>query len=314
MSLSFRKVAILAKIEAVYGTDSVPVAATDGVLVRNFDIKPLDLGYAERSLVRAHFGQFSQLPTTVASKISFELELAGFGTAGPAVPTPGYDAVLRMCGLARTITAATKVEYNPISAAFDAGTIYFYKDGVLHKLLGVRGDATLSFKRNEIPVLKFEGTGLYGGTTDVALVTPTLTAYQQPLVFSKANTPTFSIAGYATACLESIEIMLKNELQYRNLVNCTEQVLLLDRKPEGSVEIEDTTVAAKDWWTSVRNVTLGSLQLIHGTVVGNKVQIDAPSVQLTNPQLSESDGLFHLSLGLRLLPSTGNDEVKLTIL
>lgn len=314
MSLSFRKVAILAKIEAIYGTDAAPVGATDGVLVRNFDIKPIDLGYAERTLVRAHYGQFQQLVTTKPARISFELELAGFGTAGPAAPTPGYDAVLRMCGLARTITAATKVEYSPVSAAFDAGTIYFYKDGVLHKLLGVRADAVLMFKRNEIPALKFEGIGIYGGTTDAALVAPTLTAYQQPLVVSKANTPTFSLHGFATACLESVEIMLKNELIYRNLVNCAEQVLLTDRKPEGSVEIEDTTVAAKDWWTSVLGVNTGALQLIHGTTDGNKVQIDAPAVQLTNPTLSDSDGLFHLSMGLRLIPVAGNDELKLTIL
>lgn len=314
MPLFMRKRAITAKIETTYGTDSTPAAATDGVSLRSLDVVPLDLGYAERGSVRSFFGNFQQLPTTKVVKVDLEMEVAGFGAAGPATPQPGYAALLRACALSQTISAGTKVDYKPISAAQESATIYYYHDGRIHKVLGARGEVALMFKRNEIPVYKFSMIGLDGGIADGALVAPTLTGFQQPLTFNKLNSGPFTVHGVATTALESLELKLGNSNVYRNLVNSTEQILHTDRKSEGSLEIEDTLVAIKDWWATVKAATLAALDLTHGTAAGNIVQLTASNMQLIEPKLSDSDGIAHLALGLRFLPSTaGNDEFTLTI-
>ena len=69
-----------------------------------------------------------------------------------------------------------------------------------------------------------------------------------------------------------------------------------DRQTVGSVVIEAPAIGTKDFFTLVDNETLVALQLVHGTVAGNIVQIDAPKVQLKNPTYSDSDGIAMLTI------------------
>lgn len=311
-----RKRVILAKIESAYATDSVPAPATDAVLVRMADPTPLEIDYVERSLVRPYLGNFEDLPARTRVKLEIEMELAGFGTAGPATPTPGYAALLRMCGLAQTISAGVDVQYKPDDGViFESGTIYFYQDGTFHKLTGCRGNVEISMSLNQIPVYKLSITGLYNAVVDAALPTPTLSAYQRPVVMNRANTTPFSLHGYASARLQSLNINLGNQVTHRNLVGQgTDEILITDRAPAGSIEIEATTIAAKDWYAAINAVTLAALALTHGPAL-NQVKLDAPNVQLTNPRFSVSDGIVHLGMDFKLMPSSsGNDELTITVL
>ena len=52
---------ILAKIEVTYGTDSVPVAATDAMLVENISWAQEGLRMNERPAVRANIGMLQQV-------------------------------------------------------------------------------------------------------------------------------------------------------------------------------------------------------------------------------------------------------------
>ena len=134
MALLNRKRLILAKAETTYGTDSTP-AGTDAVLVRNLDITPLSGDLVSRDLIRPYLGNYDQLIAKTSVAISFEVELAGSGTAGTA---PRYGAILKACGMSETIVASTSVTYAPVSSSFSSATIYFNIDGVLHKLTGCR--------------------------------------------------------------------------------------------------------------------------------------------------------------------------------
>ncbi len=315
MALSARRKVFLAKLETTYGVDSVPTNVANAVLLTSIDVTPIELDYAERKLVRPFMGAFQQLVTGQRVKVSLEMEAAGFGTLGPAIPTAGYDALLRGCGLARVLTAGTRVDYTPISSGFESLTCYFYQDGTLHKLLGARGTVGLTFKRNEIPVYKFEYTGLYGGISDTAVPTPTLTAYQQPLACNLANTNLTQFLGVDAAgiCLESFEFNLNNEIKYRNLVNCAEAVLIVDRNPTGTAEIEAVTLAARDIYTLVRNVTQSQVRLQHGPSA-NRVQFNSTKAQVTNPKFGETDMIVMQPLDLSFQPDVGNDEFTLTII
>ena len=310
MPIFARKKILLVKIEPTYGVDAVPTGAVNAVLARNVRITPLEQMLEERGVVTpGYFGGQEQIVAGDYVKIEFEVEVAGSGAAGTA---PAYGPLLRACALSETVTATVKTEYKTVSSGFEAATTYFYVDGKLCKLLGMRGTVTLRFNSKGIPVYAFAFTGLYTPVTDGANPTPTLTGFKAPLAVNRANTPTFTLHGYA-AKVAAFEGGLNNEVVYRNLIG-EESVQIVDRKPAGRVSIENVAIATKDFWSIARAGTKGALQLIHGTVAGAKVQLDAPAVQLMKPTVDEVDGIQMLGMDLLLLPSAGNDELTITVL
>jgi hypothetical protein len=311
-----RRQSVLAKLETTYGTDAVPVAGTDGVLLANPSIPDYKLvqEYVERQGLRAYHGAKEQIPTKKYATIALMQELAGFGTAGPASPTPGYDALLRACGLSRTITASTKVDYTPVSTAHESATVVWNADGLNHKITGARGSLKISMNNNEIPMLTYDLMGRYNAVTDVAFAAPTVTAYQRPQAVSPDNTSAFTLHGFGTACLQSFEFDMGYELSFRNLVQCTENAFPRDRVSKGKVTLEATTVAQKDWFAAVRAGTLAGFTITHGTTAGNKVVFSGSNVQLLNPVYGDDEENLMLTMDLLWVPgSAGNDEFTLSI-
>ncbi len=380
MSLLNRKRSILWKIESSYGVDSVPTGAANAILCTNPEVTPIEGQTVSRDLLRAYFGNSEQLPTAIYSKVMFDVEIAGAGTAGQAAP---WGPLLRSCGFAETLLGAahtdtaqaggastitlaaagsatddaylgmrvrttggtgsgqkrTIIDYNgttkvatvdspwttppdnttvysvdacalyaPVSDAFEAGTGYFNVDGVLHALLGARGTVNLNLTNNQIPRFSFEMSGIYVPVSDAAVPTQVLTAWKQPRVVNKVNTPGASLHGYA-GTIESFTTSLANEVQFRSLPGGIEQVLITDRKPTGTLSMEATTVAAKDWWTAVRNATLGSAVIEHGIDAGNIVRVTAPQAQIVQPRYADSQGVAMLNTNLSILPLAGNDDL-----
>jgi len=312
MPLLNRKRAILAKVESVYGQDSLPVGASDAILLRGDpSITPMDMRTVDRDLLRTHFGNTEKIVTSIFAKADFQVEIAGSGTAGTA---PAWGALLRGCAFSQTISAGTKVEYKPVSSAQEALTLYFNVDGVLHKMTGARGSVKLGFSVDGLPLFSFSFTGLYAPVIDAALPSLTLSAWKKPLPINPTNTPTFSLHGYAAKVL-SLDIDVANEINDIVLLNDSRRIDLTDRQSAGKVVFEATTVAQKDWWTAMSASTLGALQLIHGTAAGNKVQIDAPAVQILNPTYSDHKKIVMLNADLGFLPTAaGNDELVITAL
>ena len=311
MALLKRKAAVLAKTESVYGTDPVPTGAANAILVSDVTINPMEMKTVDRDNIRPFLGSNEQLPTGLYTKIDFTCEAAGSGTAGTA---PAWGPLLLACGFAETVTGGVKVEYSPVSASFSSVTIYFNIDGVQHKLTGARGTMSLDFTRDGRPAMKFSFTGLFNTVADVASPSVTLTAWQKPLAVNRTNTPTLTVHGYAGR-VHSLTADMANEVIFREMIGASMgEVLITDRKPVGQVMMEAVLVATKDWWTSIQNITTGAVQLIHGTTGGNKFQIDAPHVQLINPQYQDQDGIAMLQAGLVFAPSAGNDEIKITAL
>lgn len=307
MALLSRKRLILAKIEATYGTDSTP-AGTDAVLVRSLEVTPLESDVISRDLIRPYYGNSDQLLANARVRCSFEVELAGSGTAGTA---PRYDALLKSCGLASTVVAATSVTYAPVSASFSSCTIVYNLDGVQHKLTGVRGTVSMNCQLGQIPTLQFEMTGIYNAPTDTAAPSVTYSNQATPLIFKDGNTSSFSFFSYS-GCLSSVSFNLANEIVYRELVGCTKQVLITDRKPAGEVVIEAPTIATKDYFSVALGTATGSLSFLHGTTAGNRVTFTAAQADVGNPSYSEQDGIAMLNLPYVALPTTaGNDELSL---
>lgn len=304
MPLLGRKRVLLAKIETTYGTDPTPTGAANAILVSNMSITPQDADFAARDLVRPFLGIDERLPAGIRAMVEFEVELQASGTAGTA---PAWGPLMRACAMSETIAASVSATYTPISATFESVTLYFNVDGVLHKLTGGRGTWSLNMKVKEIPKLKFSITGIYNAVTDTAAPTPTYTPWKQPLPVTNLNTTPFTLFGVSPV-MSDLSVDLAASIVHRTLVGGAEAVLFTDREPTGSVTIEATTVAFKDWWAVAKAATLGALSITHGTVAGSKVTFQAPNVQLTKPNYSDMDGVQMLQLGLNLMPNAGNDE------
>lgn len=307
MSRFTRKTIITAKLEVTPGVDPVPTGGANAILVRNCTVTPLDLTQEDRNIIRGFFGNFDSIPTLRKVKVSFECELAGSGTAGTA---PAYGPLLQACGTTEALVAVTSATYlpNSLATAAKSVTVYYNVDGLQHKLLYGRGNAKLNYKANAIPFISFEFIGLDGGATDVALPTPTYTAFQAPLAFNSTNTPTVTVLGTAVA-LESLTLDMGNMVQQISRPGATDQILQTDRKTVGSVMFEMTSVATKDWLTAAKTPTLGALNLVHGVGAGKILTLAAPNIQLTQPQFSDIAGIQMVQFGLKFNPSNaGNDE------
>lgn len=302
------KKALLAKIETVYGTDAAPVGATDAVKVRNsVKVTPVDLEYEDLDVALPYLGHQIQVPTVEFKMIEFTCLLAPSGAAGTAPP---IGRLLRACGFTETINAGIDVQYDLNSNPVDALTIKYNEDGEQHALLGCRGDVDFSFTAKRLPVANFRFVGLFSPVTDAAMPSVTLTSWLTPLPVNNANTTPFTVHAYAGRLYE-LTAKLNNQFAKRNLVGVYD-VLISDRKPDGTLRIENPTVATFDYLTRVRQATLGALTMTHGTTAGNKVKIDMPAVQITSPEKGEEDRIQTVSFQIRPTPSAGNDEVKLT--
>lgn len=307
MPLLSRKRLILAKTESTYGTDSTP-AGTDAVLVRSLEVTPLESDVVSRDLIRPYLGNSDQLLANSRVLCSFEVELAGSGTAGTA---PRYDALLKACGMSATIVASTSVTYAPVSASFSSCTIVYNVDGVQHKLTGARGTVTMNCELGQIPTLQFEMTGIYNAPTDTAQPAVTYSNQATPLIFKEGNTSAFQFFSYA-GCLNSVSFNLANEIIYRELIGCTKEVIITNRAPAGDVSIEAPTIATKDFFSLALGTATGNLTFLHGTTAGNRVTFTASQVDIAQPSYTDQDGIQMLQLPYVALPtSAGNNEFSL---
>lgn len=317
MARSTRNTAILAKIEATQGTDAVPTGAANAILVSDASFN-ITYNNVDRSLIRGCYGGSEQLAGTRFVDMSFSVEVSGSGAAGTA---PAWGALLQACGFAEAVTPGARVDYTPISTGQKSLTIYYSDDGVLHKALGCMGSVQISMGEGERPLLRFTFSGIDGGTTAAANPALTLTAWKAPLVITDANTGdiklggTYSagaISGGTTYPSRGLNLDVGNQVAKIALLG-GQAIDLTDRSMTGSVQLELTAAQEVSFYADVNANTLTSLSFEHGTAAGAKVLFHAPNVQRTNPRHVDYEGRIHHTFDLRLLPTTGNDDLRIVV-
>lgn len=212
---------------------------------------------------------------------------------------------------------AANVAFKPLSnvqgVSDTSVAIRYNVDGVQHSLLGCRGTWSLSCELGQIPRIQFTMTGIYVTPADVAQSTYTLAYTNQatPLVFRRANVQGFRFfnAGF---CVQSVSFDYGNEVNYRELVGCTEYVDIVDGQSSGTMMVEATTMATFNPFTSaLTDGSLGALGFVHGLTAGQRCALVAPRCDLGNPTYSRDRGSEMLSLPFTAVPGTGNDDAYL---
>jgi hypothetical protein len=302
-----RKGLIIAAKESTYGTDATP-AGTDAIKVANINITPLQSDVVARQIIRPFLGNPEQLLANQRVELTFDVELTGSGAAGTY---PAYGILIEACGFNVATVAATSVTYTPLSATFPSATLYYFNDGIRHKLTGARGSFSLTAEVGQIPTLSFTFMGIYNAPGDVTPPSTTYNDQADPVIFKAGNTSGFQLFSYA-GCLQSVNMDLSNEMVYRELINCAKQVMITNRAPNGTVVIEAPNIADHDYFADAIGSDTGNLIFQHGQTAGNIVTFSSPQTDLGSPTYSDQDGVQMLNLPFIATPTdAGNDELEI---
>lgn len=298
-----RQLLLLAKKETVYGTDPVPTAAVNAMLVSNAKLTPLDGDEVKHEYQRPYFGNSGAALVTRRATLSFETEMSGSGAAGTA---PGYAVLFEGCAASVTVAAGVSVTVAPITSGQSALTLHCNIDGINHVLTGARGEVKLRADAKTLPKWTWEFTGLWSSPSTVTQAAPTYTAFVDAVGVNKINT---SLTLHGVSLVASgFGLEAGNRVVKRDLIG-GESVLITDRASTAKLVCEAVPLATKDWVTAGANSASGALQLVHGTVAGNIVTISAPAAQIGKPGYSDQDGIVMVDLPLSLNPSaSGNNE------
>ncbi len=321
MARLIKKTVILVKPEVTSGTDAVPTGALNAIQAMDLSITPLDATNVDTNIIAPWFGNSPSLVGTASVKCSFSVLLAGAGTAATA---PAWGALLQGCACAETTGLLTpnRVEYLPATDGLKTVTIYWYDDGLLHKLLGCFGNVKLSAKSGEAPKLTFDFVGIDAGVSATANATAVLSNWKMPVAITKANVTDIQLGcTYATGALTGgtsynstgLSLDFGNEVAFAPMLT-TEQVVLKDRKVSGSMSIELTAAQEVTQMAAVKANTLTGIGFVIGTATGNKIMLHLPSVQLINPKKEDFNGMRLIGFDMRVLPAAGNDEVRIVSL
>jgi hypothetical protein len=304
-----RRSVILAKIETQYKTDPSPApAVTDAIEIESMTFSPIEGEDLKRNLYRPHFGAEQSVPGIKRGVLEIEIGLSGSGTAGTA---PAWGKLIRACGYSETVTAATKVEYDPVTTAHESITFYVHMDGNLHKLHGARGTFTLDLNERAMPVLKFTFDAILGTIATAAVAAGDFSGWVRPVVTSFVNTTSFALHGHAAA-VKSLSFDAGNQVRHINRI-AHEEIVIAEREVTGSCSIETPVLATKNYFSLNQNGAIGAFTVTHGVTAGNTIVISAPAVQISSVKYGDDEGTQMLDLGLHFTPSAGNDEIKITV-
>ena len=306
-----RKKFLIAKIESSYGTDPTPVGGSDAVQVTNLEVTPIESDNVQASAYQGFIGN-STRATLVANKrvsVTFDVELAGSGTAGTA---PAFGPLLKSCGLSETTVADTSVTYAPVSSSFDSATIYCFYDGTRHKITGARGSVSFNFTAGQFAVASFNFIGIYNAPDDTALSgTFTVANQAAALEVNDTNLTTATFFGETSQRIESFDMALNNELIYKETAS-SKEVLITNRAVGGTAVIEAPAVGTTDYFADAVGVSTASSSLVLGATGGNIVTLTAAQTDVTGVSYGDTNGVISLSMPYLALPTTaGNNELSL---
>lgn len=305
---------IFRKKEATYATDAAPTGAANAAITRNFTAKPVVTDRLARNRDSNVRGRTKDAPSNVRATFGYELEAAGSGTPGTA---PAWMEDLEACGMAApvlTAGASAVQRFAPIGAALSSLTAYHFHGNQRRINIGARGTFSFDFTAGAEPVFKLDFTGLLPATADFGIsdAAPgaiTLDQWKDPVEVNDDNTD-FTLGGYA-AVLRAFTGDVGAEVKLRSLVGAR-YVNRGNHAITGRIVCEAPTIGAKNYFRTLKAGDEIPVQLIHGTVAGNIVQLDGAHLQITEIDLQEEDDTLMLSIAYGLNVGTTPDDLVIT--
>lgn len=300
---------LLFKAEATYGLDATPTGAANWIEARNVQLVPMDTEKAERNIDMPYMGSSGSIVTGQWAKLSFDAAVAPSGSAGVA---PKIGPLLRACGWSETVTVGTSVVYNLVSNNFDSATAYMNIDGVLHALIGVRGDTKCKMAAKGLGMFSFSFDGIF--VTPVAGLMPTVsrTGWTVEEGINSKNTGAVTINGVDLA-FSTFDWSQGNKIARINLPGPQLEVSIDGRAPQASVTVLAPALGTFDPFALVSAQQVVTFENTHGSSLGKKLQTSM-RVRIANAEYDKIEEMVAYKLTLEPVPVDGNDELTLTFL
>lgn len=311
MPIPIRQQGLLAKIESVYGTDSVPVVGTDGVRVTGFIWGDQGNTYAWENARRdvVNSSLYPNIPGVAHGRMvemDLRWEVKGAGSDIPPEAAP----LIRACGFSET-DGVNMWTYSLALQPHDSCTIYVYSGGFLYKYVGCRGVLRWPHVPGENGVMNFSMKGLMV-SDPVASAATTITSYD-------ATAPIASVAygltvgSWSPDCIAA-EFNQGATLDRLDSLNATDgirefdwaiaepMVTLSAKVPMTAGGIADT--ATYDPYADAKVPTGRTIAWAQGSTQYNRVRLNAPGAYVQIPKHANEQNYAAWDLSYRLTDST----------
>ena len=319
MSLLTRRSVLLGKIESNYGTDASPTTA-DAILCTAPTVTPAG-DILTRDFVRPSISPYPHVIGAKSIEVSFDTEIKGSGTnssTSTSAIIPEIGVLLRACGLSETVTWGSTsgtpttysdltASYQPVSSNFESATIYVYFDGVLHRIVGCRGNAAFTLDAGAFPRISWTFKGFYQDIVDGSLVSGIYDDTKPPIIESIG----LKLGDYSPA-VQSVSLDLANTLSEIRDVNAVEavgEIIISNRNPNGRINPEMDLVSNYDFFGIWKNATEKAMSCTIGSADGNKIIISCPSIQENSLAYGDREGIRVLDIPIKLASESGDDEL-----
>ena len=297
----------------------------DAVLATGIELTPLAGDTVNRALERPYHGASEDLLVNAHQSIQFSVEFAAGATAG----TQPWAKMLTACGFSETLSDEVEdipgtsqdesqdamAVYNPITGGETAIKLGLNIDGILHVIDNALGSFTLELAANAIPRFQFSMTGVYAAPTDTAQLTGDYKAFEDPQIATQKNTPKVSIFGESDIPLTSFSFDLGAEVVHRSPINADAAVSITGRNPSGSLTLDAQAVSKLSPVDRAHSGAKGAVSITHGIAGGRQITLAMPNVAVgRGVSYADDNGILQQQLPLQLLPQSGNDEIKITVI
>lgn len=309
MPLLTNREVILVKEESSYNTDAAPVAADDAILVGNPSWAHEGLRMNERNVVKNTNAVKQHVFGDTLKTISMDVELKGSGAAGTA---PDLGVLFEACSYKETIDAGVSAIYAPTSVYANqiSVTVWYYQDGLIHKITGCRGTFSFTLETGAIPMATFTLTGHSAAPIDGTLISPTLDATDPVAIKGNA----FTMGGFSAVINNitfdaGVTVMTPPDMAETDGFG---EITVGVRDLNGSFDPQMELVATEDFYGEFRsgaNVVLASGAI--GGTAGNIMTIGMPVCYYRDIAPGDRDGIRTYEIPFGAVESSGDDELSI---
>lgn len=287
-----------AKIESTYATDSVPVIATDGVLVDERLWSPTNPTHAfentrEDAASGTLFSLFPAVPRGRIVEFDITWDARGSGAVYSATVLPEADPLLRACGLLRTddfTVALENVSYAPRDTGHESCTIYVHAGGNLYRIVGCRGVLRIPISAGGQSRFVFSMSGIML-TDPVTFVFPSIT-YDSPIAPPSVNMA-LTVGAWSPDSF-TFQLAGGQDIQRLDSVNAAEGVAefaIVGFDPIITVNARTTVLATYNPYADLRARTSRAIAIAAGTVQYNKWDLAVVAAYVRDPSHSVDNGV-----------------------
>lgn len=204
--------------------------------------------------------------------------------------------------------------YRPTSenSLTETGTMYVYKDGVLHKVTSCLGTVTFTGEAGGLAVANFEMQGNYLDPVEQA--TPLDTVFEATIP-PQVELAQMSINGDLDFCAQAFTYTLGNQINLKECMNAADGfdgALITGREPTANLNPEATYEAYTGMWGDFSNGEQFPIHTRVGSTAGNIVRLYADRVNFTGLTYGDRNNATTLEATFQLngVADAGDDELR----